>query len=203
MPDGEAQSDNEDKAWATFNTPLTQHSLLEFCQDIESLLRINPYLVFKKWQKTGTDCYVLHAVNHSQDPAFEIVTSLQVQHNLNEVEIHYDRGLKTCTTLLVETIPEGSRLTITERYKAVPEHDQHSRLHEVDRSLTKWAQELQAYLMQWQRWSWFTPWRFYMRHVWQPMQPSSRRITYILIWISVAEIALLALGTLLYFIEYT
>ena len=65
-----------------------------------------------------------------------------------------------------------------------------------------WAEYLQRYLLMWVRWRRFGMWRWYMRRVWQPMKPASRRITYILLWISVVEIALIALGVAIYFIEY-
>ena len=34
------------------------------------------------------------------------------------------------------------------------------------------------------------------------MKPTARRITYILLWITVVEIALIALGVAIYFVEY-
>ncbi len=42
-----------------------------------------------------------------------------------------------------------------------------------------------------------------MKRVWQPMKPSGRRITYMLLWISLVEIALIALGAGIYWSEYT
>jgi hypothetical protein len=41
-----------------------------------------------------------------------------------------------------------------------------------------------------------------MRRIWQPMKPSARRITYMLLWISLAEVALIALGVAIYFVEF-
>jgi hypothetical protein len=41
-----------------------------------------------------------------------------------------------------------------------------------------------------------------MRRVWQPMKPTARRISYMLVWISLFEIALIALGVAIYFSEY-
>ena len=42
-----------------------------------------------------------------------------------------------------------------------------------------------------------------MKRIWQPMKPMGRRITYILLWITVVELALIALGTAIYFVEFT
>ncbi len=202
MPNGKNLLENEDKAWAAFKTPLDKDSLLEFCQDVERLLRINPYLVFKKWEKIDARRYRFHAVNHSQIHAFNIETDLQILTTSNGLEIHYALGLKSKTIFAVEATPEGSKLTITEKYKAMEADEHLSRLHEVDKSLTKWAEEIQDYLVYWQRWSWFIPWRLYMQRIWQPMKPAARRITYMLLWISIIEITLISLGVIIYFVEY-
>ncbi|MES9902269.1 MAG: hypothetical protein ABW168_06250 [Sedimenticola sp.] len=65
----------------------------------------------------------------------------------------------------------------------------------------KWGEDLQAYLVHWNRWSGFAPWRWYMRRIWLPMKPSARRITYILLWISLVEVALILLGAGVYWSE--
>ena len=202
MPNNRGTSSYEDKAWATFKTPLDKNSLLEFCQDIERLLRINPYLVFKKWEKIGEQLYYFHVVNHSQTPAFKIESNFKVCINTNGLEISYNQGLKSSTTFFVEAMSGGSKLTITENYRTLTEDERLTRLHEVDKSLIKWAKEIQAFLLRWQRWSWLPFWRYYMQHVWQPMNPIARRITYALLWISAFEVALVVLGAAIYFIEY-
>jgi len=202
MPSGKNLLESEDRAWVAFKTPLDKDSLLEFCQDVERLFRINPYLVFKKWEKIEDRRYRFHAVNHSQIHAFNIETDLHIQTTPNGLEVHYALGLKSNTVFTVAATPEGSKLTITEKYKTMEVDEHLSRLHEVDKSLTKWAEEIQAYLIHWQRWSWFTPWCFYMQRIWQPMKPAARRITYMLLWISIIEITLVGLGVIVYFIEY-
>ena len=75
-------------------------------------------------------------------------------------------------------------------------------MHEVDKSLALWAQYLQQYLINWQRWSRFRLRCWYIRRVWQPMKPAGRRITYMLLWITVVEIALITLGAAIYFVEF-
>jgi len=64
------------------------------------------------------------------------------------------------------------------------------------------AHSRQENLINWQRWSRFRVWRWYMRRVWQPMKPAGRRITYIPLWISVVEFALIAMGVAIYLVEY-
>ena len=202
MADENQARTHEDKAWVEFRTPLDQAALLEFCQDVERLFRINPYLVFERWERIAARQYRLHAVNFSQTPAFEIDTEMTVQPVSDGLEIRYSQGLKSSTRFSVGVLPKGSTLVIEEKYEGVLESERIHRLHEVDRSLTKWAEELQHYLLQWQRWAWFSPWRYYKKRVWQPMKPTARRITFMLLCISAIEIALIGLGIAIYLIEY-
>jgi len=95
--------------------------------------------------------------------------------------------VKKKTVLQFEPSAEGSRLTIIDDYAGLSEKQRQEHLHEVDKSLNNWADYLQRYLVLWQRWSRFTLWRWYMCRVWQPMKPTGRRITYILLWITVLE----------------
>jgi len=192
----------DDIAWAAFNTPLSSTQLLDFCQDIERLLRINPYLEFEKWEPLGNNRFFIHARNLSQDPAFALQLEIQIEHPKNGVRLIYNNGLKSSTTFKIEDATEGSRLTIADDYTAVSEYERNTRLGEVDKSLVKWAEDLQRYIVLWKRWSRLAPWRWYMKRVWQPMKPASRRITYMLLWISAVEIALIALGVLIYIVEY-
>lgn len=197
-----APTNTEDAAWASFKTPLDKTSLVEFCQDVERLIRINPYLEFATWEPCGNNCFRFQGRNLSQDPPFDFDLELHVEPEPDGLHIRYDGGLKSSTTFSVKSTDNGSELTITEDYGAVVEKERQKRLHEVDRSLVKWSEDLQGYLIRWSRWSWFSPWRIYMHRVWQPMKPTARRITYILLWISVVEIALIALGVAIYFAEY-
>lgn len=202
MAEEESAHSQEDKAWVEFRTPLDKAALLEFLQDVERLFRINPYLVFERWEKISAQQFCLHAINHSQTPAFEINTEMTVQLNVDGLEIFYAQGLKSSTRFSVEALPEGSRLFIEEEYEGVPDPERHRRLQEVDRSLTKWAKEIQLYLVQWYRWAWFSPWRYYKQRIWQSMKPAARRITVILLYITAVEIALIGLGLIIYLIEY-
>ncbi|WP_455212780.1 hypothetical protein [Kaarinaea lacus] len=193
----------DDAAWASFKTPLSETELREFCEDIERLYRINPYLEFSQWRSTGTQQYHFSGKNISQEPAFEFALDLRVEHIEDGIRVHYAQGLKSSTTFKIEAAPEGSQLTIIEDYSQLPEEEREARLHEVDRSLVKWANDIQAYLIHWNNWSRFGLWRWYMRRIWQPLKPMSRRIVYILLWITVVEIALILLGAAIFWVEYT
>ncbi len=202
MAEAEAAADSQDAAWASFNTPLDKASLLAFCQNVERLLRINPYLEFEKWESCGENLFHFQGRNLSQNPPFAIDLELQMESQADCVRLEYNRGLKSSTTFKIEDASQGSKLTIIEDYEAVHEDERQRRLEEVDKSLVKWAEDLQLYIMRWKRWSWLAPWRWYMQRIWQPMNPASRRITYMLLWISVVEVALIILGVAIYFAEF-
>ncbi|MDH3561537.1 MAG: hypothetical protein OEN52_11360 [Gammaproteobacteria bacterium] len=192
----------EDVAWASTNTPLTVSALNEFCTDIERLFRINPMLEFELWDSRDENHFTFAGRNISQEQPFDFQFELSVRKLGNGFRIDYDKGIKSSTTFTIEPAPQGSKLTITDSYERLPPEERSTHIHEVDKSLVLWSQYLQQYLVNWQRWSRFRLWRWYMRRVWQPMKPAGRRITYMLLWISAAEIALIALGAAIYFIEY-
>ena len=192
----------EDVAWASTNTPLTVSALNEFCTDIERLFRINPMLEFELWDSRDENHFTFAGRNISQEQPFDFQFELSVSKLDNGFRIDYDKGIKSSTTFTIEPAPQGSKLTITDSYERLPPEERSTHIHEVDKSLVLWSQYLQQYLVNWQRWSRFRLWRWYMRRVWQPMKPAGRRITYMLLWISAAEIALIALGAAIYFIEY-
>ncbi len=60
---------------------------------------------------------------------------------------------------------------------------------------------LHRYLRRWKRWSWLPGWKFYMRHVWQPMKPMARRISFILIVVTLAEFIVFLLVFAIFWLE--
>lgn len=192
----------DDAAWAALNTPLTVEALQTFCADVERLLRINPMLEFSSFAQLTTHCYRMTGRNISQSPPFEFDVSFSVIETADGLRLDYEEGIKSSTTFSIEPTPQGSRLTITDRYERLPLTEREQHLHEVDKSLVVWANYLQQFLLSWSRWARFGWWRWYMRRIWQPMKPAARRITYMLLWITLVEIALIALGVAIYFVEY-
>ncbi len=196
-------TDSDDAAWASIATPLTVEKLTVFCkEDPERLLRINPFIEVKKWEERGDGGYRYSFKNSSQEKPFELDLDLRGEQHEDGLTIHYSKGLKQSTQFKVEPDPHGSKLTIIENYASPDEQEREANMDEVDKSLTAWAKDLQFYLIRWNRWSRLAPWRWYMNRVWQPMKPSGRRITYMLLWISLVEVGLIALGIGIYFAEY-
>lgn len=182
----------EDAAWAEIETPFERDALLAFLTDIERLFRINPMLVFKSFDALGAERYRIDAQNLSNDQNWQ--TDLQVSNTEDGLHIRYLSGLKTGTHFKVrETKDHRTVLMIVDDYSGTPEAERKARTDEVDRSLVNWAKDLSEYLRHWKRWSWFPIWRWYMGRVWQPMTPSSRRIAYMLLWITLIEIIAIVL----------
>lgn len=175
---------------------------MEFCADTERLFRINPMLVFTQWEQTSENSFSFSGENSSQEKVFEFEFGLTVSRLDDGYRIDYDKGVKSSTVLKIEAADQGSRLTITDHYDRLPVGERKSFLHEVDQSITVWAEYLQKFCISWNSWSRFAPWRWYMRSIWQPMKPTARRITYMLLWITVVEVALLALGAAVYYNEF-
>jgi hypothetical protein len=192
----------EDAAWATLKTPFTTAGLQEFCRDVERLFRINPHLEFNRFERLGDNLFTFSGRNLSQETPFDFEAEFTVQVLDDGLRVDYDRGIKSSTVFRIEPGEETASLTITDYYDRMPDEEREAHLGEVDRSLVIWGQYLQRYMLDWQKYSKFWLWRWYMRRVWQPMKPMARRITYILLWITVAEIALIALGAGIYFAEF-
>lgn len=195
--------ETEDAAWAAINTPLNIDELKQFCHDIERLFRINPMLEFKVWQPQNENQFLFSGKNISQQTPFDFEVELQVYEQADGFHIKYSHGIKSSTDFKVEPAPQGSKLTIIDRYEGLSEKERKTRIGEVDKSIVVWASYLQKFLLNWHKWSRITPWRWYMSRVWQPMKPTARRITYMLLWITVVEIALIALGVAIYLAEYS
>lgn len=187
----------EDAAWVRIATALSPATLATFCQDAERLLRINSMYEFQEWRPQGEGRFFMRVRNLSNGRTIE--TPVRVEPRPDGVRIVYEVGLKTATSFRVEPLAangergetgadRGAVLVVIDDYSETPEAERRARAGEIDKSLVWWGHDLHRYLRHWARWSGFAPWRWYMRRVWQPMKPTARRITYMLIAISVFEL---------------
>lgn len=186
-----------DAAWVVIEAPLAAGDLAGFCGDLERLYRINPYLEFSRWRQTGPGVFAAAFRNLSNRRELDLGLTLERASDF-DFTVRYDRGIKRRTRFEIGVTATGSRLTITDDYSGATASD----AGEVDRSLHAWGVALREYLWRHRRWRWCAPWRWYMRRVWMPMKPSARRITFIILLITLAEIALIALVMAIYLIEY-
>lgn len=192
----------EDAAWVRIPTGLAAADLIEFCRDIERLLRINSLYEFREWRPAGQDRFFWRARNLANGCTIETV--LRVVDRPDGVRVLYESGLKTSTDFQVDTADAndrpapspGSVLVVTDDYSGTTEAERRARSGEVDTSLVTWGRDLHRYLRHWHRWSAFGPWRWYMRRLWQPMKPFARRAAFILIVIAMIEIVLTILAVL-------
>ena len=201
IPDksGTSSNDEKDCAWASVKVPLSKNACLALFRDnIELLFRINPLYEVEKWIPKGHDQFRLIGQNLSNDK--RIVTDLTVNTTEQGIRIDYKDQLKVSTFFSIEDVSGGTKITLTENYAPVSTEEREARLGEVDKSLVPWARYLQEFLVNWKRWSWFAPWRWYTKKIWASMKPSARRITYMLLWITFAEIiAFLMVFTIFWF----
>jgi hypothetical protein len=186
-----------DAAWVEIETPLIPEELTAFCRDLERLYRINPYLEFRQWRMTAPGAFAVAFRNLSNQREFELNLALEPA-SKGDFTVRYDRGIKRSTRFEIEPAATGSRLKITDEYHGAAVAD----TAEVDKSLHAWGGALRDYLLRQQRWSWCAPWNWYMRRVWVPMKPSARRITFVILVVTLAEIALIALVFAIYWIEH-
>lgn len=186
-----------DAAWVTIEVPLDPTALAAFCCDVERLYRINPYLEFRRWQETAPGAFTISVRNLSNQRDFDLQATLD-RISERDFSVRYDRGAKRSTRFEIEAADGGSRLRITDDYSGATEAD----TAEVDRSMHAWGVALREYLLRDRRWGWCAPWRWYMRRVWTPMKPSARRITFIILMVTLAEIALIALVMAIYWAEH-
>jgi hypothetical protein len=114
------------------------------------------------------------------------------------LRVEYEEGLKRSTRFDIQPAPAGSRLTITDEYGPAGE----AQASAVDRSLHAWGVALKAHLERDRRWGWLPLYRCMVERVWLPMKPSARRITFLVLVIAIADIALIALGFAIYWLEY-
>ncbi len=190
-----------DASWVIVDTPLSLPALREFCTDIERLLRINPYLEFERWQRAGADGF--HASFRNLSNQQSVTLDLRIERESDDAfTLLYRAGIKARTRFVLEPAGAGSRLSITDDYAGLPPAEREQRLHEVDKSLTAWGWALHEYLRREQRWGRYASWRWYMRRWWLPMTPRARRITYMLVLLTAAELVLILLVATIYWIEF-
>ncbi|MBM3569222.1 MAG: hypothetical protein FJX46_10780 [Alphaproteobacteria bacterium] len=197
-----SQAPAEDRAWVRIPTPLAPEALIEFCRDVERLLRINSMLEFERLGPAGEGRYELAALNLSTGQRIE--TAFRIEPQDRGLRLIYESGLKTATEIAIEPGERGgarSFLVVTDDYAGTPEAERQARAAEVDRSLPWWGRDLHRYLGHWARWSGWAPWRWYMRRVWQPMKPKARRITFMLWVIAAFELAALVVVAAAYALD--
>lgn len=196
----QSAGDARDAAWVVVPTALSPAELSRFCTDVERLLRINPYLEFKAWRETGPRTY--HAEWRNLSNEQDVAVDFEMRPTNDGVTLHYQQGIKRSTTFAVARTAGGSSLTITDDYGKLPAEERERRLQEVDKSLVAWGDALRIYLIRLKRWGWLPLWRWYMRRLWQPAKPSTRRVMWMVFLITAAEFFFFLFVVLIWWIEH-
>lgn len=186
----------EDAAWVTLDSPLAPDRMAAFCGDLERLYRINPYFEFRHWHNEPDGADVSYRnLSNGRDAVLRLT---RLPDSVRAFTVRYDRGIKQSTRFEIESACTGSRLKITDSYRSAATPDAGA----VDRSLHAWGVALHEYLQREARWGDVRLWRWYMRRVWVPMKPSARRITFVILLITLAEFAFFLLVMAIYWIEF-
>jgi len=194
---GAGTAPGADAAWVVLETPLDPAALAAFCGNVERLYRLNPFLEFASWTQDAPDRFHADVLNHSNGrrSAMRGRVTRTAPHALR---VDYAEGLKTSTRFEIQPASAGSRLTITDEYGPAAA----AQAAAVDRSLHAWGVALKAHLERDRRWGWLPLYRRTVERVWLPMKPSARRITFLVLVIAIADVALIALGFAIYWLEF-
>lgn len=189
-------------AWVAVPCRQSPDILRQHLDDPETLLRINPYLVFKRLEKTGPNRY--RAEYHNETNKLDFDGDIDVEKRADGVLVlHHRKGLKQRTLFAVEPASGGSQLVVVDDYEGPSEAERESRKSEVDRSLVAWGEALRRYFVRLRRYGWIPGWRGYIRRIWAPMKPTHRRILWLLWLFTLFDMAIVALGYAIWIIEYS
>lgn len=203
---------NQNAAWVTIATPLTPAQLFDFATDVERLFRLNPYLQIHNWDAGPTgmteDSRIrINYFNEVNGVARDLVMTVAgLKHGIGYT-LNYSEGVKRATEICVEPSSDGGTTLLIKDYYHVSEEnlpgsEQEARLAEVDRSLTPWGVAIRQHLLNLQRWGWLPFYRVLRERFWLGMPPRSRRISRLLIWITVLEFMAFLFVFLIYLIEF-
>ncbi|NQV46492.1 MAG: hypothetical protein HQ504_01795 [Rhodospirillaceae bacterium] len=197
----ELPPEDQDAAWVTITTPFDAGWLTGFMENPQRLLRINSQMEFLEFEQTGAHTYRMKAKNLSNGR--EIETVLTVTAEEGGIRITYDTGLKTATRFAIQPQTDGTaHLVVTDEYSGTTKQEREARIDEVDKSLVQWGRDLHRYIYLWQKWSWVPGWRWYMCTVWQSMRPMARRISNLLMVITLIEFIMFLMVFTIFWFEF-
>jgi hypothetical protein len=188
---------SQDFARVEITTPLPVHELREFIGDVERLLRINPLYEFTRfeWQEEPDGSRIARIEGHNHATGRPLRLRLAMREHPQGLELIWQGWLKGRTLIEACASDDASasgRLVITDDYGHLPPQERERRKDEVDTSLLPWAHALHRHL----RWRprlrllpgalWLTD-RFWLR-----MKPAARRISAMLIILTLAELIIFA-----------
>lgn len=195
-------------AWVTIEIPVSPGKVFDFLQNTERLFRLNPYLDIHQWEAlAGGKQFHLKALNEMNGVTYDLAITIESIQPGASIFLGYNKGLKRALEITLQPGVEGagrlggSILTLRDHYHAPTGENQEEQLKEVDHGLTHWAASIRQYLLGWERWSWFWPYRWYQGRFWLSMRPTHRRIVKLLIWVTALEFIVFLFVFIIYWLE--
>ncbi len=197
----EGQSE-DDFARIEISTPFNKNWLQSFVENPQKVLRINSLFEFSTLEKIDGMHWHMVGKNLSNNLPFDV--TFQAESIASGFLLTYKGWLKTSTELQIKKVDNNTcRLVIIDDYSGTSANEREQRIAEVDNTIIQWGNDIHRYLQQWKRWSWLPGWKLYMLGYWQRMKPSTRRISFMLIAITMAEFAIFLFVFLIFWLEIT
>lgn len=189
-------------AWVSIAIPVSPDRLFNFLQNTERLFRLNPYLDIHQWEAlAGGKQFHLKALNEMNGVNYDLAIRIESIQPGVSILFSYSKGLKRALEITLQSAESASILTLRDHYHEPTAENQEEQLKEVDHGLTHWAAAIRQYLLGWERWNWFWPYRWYKGRFWLNMRPTHRRITRMLIWVTVLEFTVFLFVFIIYWLE--
>ncbi len=199
----------EDFALISVELPLSTGELYAFIQNTERLFRLNPYLEIKSWQEdapgkifAGKQIRV-NCINEMNGQTQNLTLRVSDVQPGVSFTLNYDSGLKKATIFTVQSVASASsKLVVKELYPdEISTAEKEKRLNEVDNSLLPWGAAIHSYFKRQSRWRWLPFHSWLQNSVWLGMTPRHRRISRMIIWVTVLEFVVFLFVFNIYWLE--
>ena len=186
------RADLTDAAWVKIVSRIDAQSLMDFCQNIERLFRLNPYLNLESWTMPAHNLIDAKWQNSSNINEFTVETNIEVSYLPNEIRLRYSCGLKKETSLLIRALEQGSSLTVIDDYSSGENQTEDPAVSDqIDRSLQAWGASLRSFLFHYHYLRKIPGIELVVDRFWIRLSTMARRITYLLVVITIFELILL------------
>jgi len=193
---------DEDCARVEIRTPWSPEALRVFVQDVERLLRINPFYEFElfDWVRPGRHAR-LKGINHANGMPFDL--SLHVDRKADGLQLQWQGWLKPETRVEIRDDGHGgSSLVIVDDYSSLPKEERRRRRNEADSSLLAWGHALSRHLRWRSRLSLVPGAIAILDRLWLRMKPSARRISAMIVIVTLAELLVFAAVFTIFWLEW-
>jgi len=201
-----AAPESEPVIWATVEIPAPPGEVRRYAGELTAVVRLHPYLNIRAWEGppgpvTEGMRYRLHAFNEWTGIERDLVLEVE-QADDSGYRIGYSEGLKHALELRVAPHGSGAALTLREHYQEPDDTSRDALTREIDRSITPWAIALRRDFLRMRRWGRNAAFRW-LRHRWLGMRPRERRVSRLIVWVTVLEFIVFLFVFAIYWNEAT